>query len=431
MIVARKTSAKLHLLTVREVQAAPEGDHTDGGGLLLRVRGDSASWVLRYTAPSGRRREMGLGVARRNNPAHTGDSLTTARKLAHEAREVVQRGGDPIDERDGRRDAAKAAETAQKRADARERLTLARAARDYHERVIEPSRTPKHAAQWIASLENHMPAELWHAPITSIEPPALLAALLGVRSKEDSGQRVPETVQRLRQRLDAVFEDAIFHKRCTTNPAAAIRRKMTEAEARRERGQFRALPYRDAAAFMARLRAADGVSARCLEFTVLTTSRTSEALNAEWGEFDLDASAWEVPKERMKAKEAHTVTLSPRAVAILKGMQGLHARWVFPSPMLLDKPLSNMAMLTTLDRLGVRDRTTVHGLARATFSTWANETGAARPDVIEACLAHNEGDRVRAAYNRAKFNEDRAALLRAWSDYLAREPGQVLEFKAA
>lgn len=63
--MTRRTAAKLHLLTVREVQTAPEGDHTDGGGLMLRVRGDSASWVLRYTAISGRRREMGLGVAQR------------------------------------------------------------------------------------------------------------------------------------------------------------------------------------------------------------------------------------------------------------------------------------------------------------------------------------------------------------------------------
>ena len=84
--MARKTAAKLNLLTVREAQTAGEGDHTDGGGLLLRVRGESASWVLRYTAPTGRRREMGLGVARRNNAAATGDNLTTARRLAHEAR---------------------------------------------------------------------------------------------------------------------------------------------------------------------------------------------------------------------------------------------------------------------------------------------------------------------------------------------------------
>jgi len=89
-----------------------------------------------------------------------------------------------------------------------------------------------------------------------------------------------------------------------------------------------------------------------------------------------------------------------------------------------------MAMLTALGRMGLRDRTTVHGLCRSTFSTWANETGAARPDVIEACLAHEETNRVRAAYNRAKFNDERRALLTAWADYLAHQPAQVLPFEA-
>jgi len=60
---------------------------------------------------------------------------------------------------------------------------------------------------------------------------------------------------------------------------------------------------------------------------------------------------------------------------------------------------------------------TVHGF-RATFSTWANETAAARPDVIEACLAHREGDKIRAAYNRAQFNVERRALLAVWADFL-------------
>ena len=73
--------------------------------------------------------------------------------------------------------------------------------------------------------------------------------------------------------------------------------------------------------------------------------------------------------------------------------------------------MSNMAMLTVLDRMVMRDRTTVHGLCRATFSTWANDTGAARPAVIEACLAHQEADQVKAAYNRAQFADERTALM--------------------
>jgi integrase len=240
---------------------------------------------------------------------------------------------------------------------------------------------------------------------------------------------LPETVQRIRQRLDSIFEDAIFHKRATSNPAAAIRRKMREATPRRDRGEFRALSYKEAPAFMAKLRAAEGVAARCLEFAVLTAARTSEALLAEWGEFDLDAGTWVVPAARMKAKEAHAVYLSPRALEVVKSMQGVDKRFVFPTTMpgRQGKPMSNMAMLVTLGRLGYRDRTTVHGLARATFSTWANEVNAARPDVIEACLAHEEGNRVRAAYNRATFNADRKALLEAWAEFLARPAAPVIE----
>ena len=416
----KRIVSNLHQLTVREILAAGDGDLSDGGGLILRIRGQSASWVLRYTAATSRRREMGLGIARRGSAAQAGDSVTAARDLARDARDLLARGVDPIDERDARKAAARAIEVQQKADARRERTTLARAARDYHERVIESSRTVKHAAQWIASLEHHVPAEIWHAPIDSVTPPALLAALGTVRALADGAERIPETLQRMRQRLDAVFEDAIFHGLCTTNPAAAIRRKMAEAQVKRERGQHAALPYRDAPAFMARLREQQGIAARCLELAVLTAARTGEVLGAAWSEFDLEAATWTVPGERMKGGETHVVHLSPRALEILKEQQKLGSTWVFPSPALDESPLSKMGMLTLLKRMKVQDQTTVHGLCRATFSTWANETGAARADVIEACLAHREADKIRAAYNRAAFAQERRALLDAWSEYLAK-----------
>lgn len=437
--MATRQPTGLHLLAARKVLTAPPGEYSDGGGLTLRVTEKSASWVLRFTSPTGRRREMGLGVCRRDNLALIGESMAAARDGALKARTLLQQGADPIDARGQRREAAKAVEQAAKADAQRQRWTLARAARDYHQRVIEPSRTPKHAATWIASLENHLPAELWHAPVDAIEPPALLSALLDVspheRARAHKGDTLPETVQRIRQRLDAVFEDAIFHKRASVNPAAAIKRKLREATPRRVRGQLRALPYKEAPALLAAVRAAEGVSARCLEFTVLTAARTNESLDAEWAEFDLAAGTWEVPAEKMKAKEAHLVHLSPRAQEVLAAVRGLDARFVFPSTVKRDRagqgfPMSNMAMLTTLNRLGYRDRTTVHGVARATFSTWANETGAGRPDVIEACLAHEEGNRVRAAYNRAKFNDERRALLAAWAEYLARPAAEVVALQS-
>jgi integrase len=438
---ATRSATQLHRLTARQVHQAGEGDHADGGGLMLRVRAASASWVLRFTAPSGRRREMGLGACPRGSLAQVGESVTAARRQAYEARAFLARGQDPIDLRDDRRAAAAEADQARKAELSRQRWTLCRCARDYHERVIEPTRTSKHAAQWLASLENHVPPALWRKPIDEIDPPELLQALLSIKPHERArniaaGARVTETVQRIRQRLDAVFEDAIFHRRCATNPAAAVRRKLQETMPRKDAGQFAALPYKEAPALLARLRDAQGTAARCLEFAVLTAARTSEALGAAWSEIDLEERTWLVPAERMKASgkdqaEPHLVHLSPRAVDVLRAQLGQHQRLVFPSTIKDDAPQSNMAMLAVLDRLGVRDRTTVHGLCRATFSTWAYETAAARPDVIEACLAHREADKVKAAYNRAQFNDERRALLEAWADFLARPAAAVVPLRAA
>jgi integrase len=436
----RRAAARLHLLTARQVQAAADGDHADGGGLLLRIRGDSAAWVFRYTAPSGNRREMGLGVCFRGSTAQAGDAVASARRQAVDCRNFLAAGEDPMQVRAQRRAAAAEADAARKAEKTRERQTLARCARDYHERVIEPVKTAKHSAQWISSLENHIPASLWHKPIAEVEAPELLRALSNITAHErarrvEAGTRVTETVKRIRQRLDAVFEDAIFHKRCSSNPAAAVRRKMRESMPKKKAGRFAALPYKEAPAFMARLREASGVAARCLELAVLTASRTQEVLGAVWSEFDLESRTWLVPPERMKASgkdepESHLVHLSDRALAVLQGQAKLHASLVFPSTVKADAGQSNMAMLAVLNRLGVREQTTVHGLCRATFSTWAYETAAARADVIEACLAHREADKVKAAYNRAQFNEERRALLSAWADYLEHPPAAVLPLAA-
>lgn len=426
-----RPTGRLHLLTARGVQTAKAGDHSDGGNLILRVRGDSASWVLRYTSPTvGGRREMGLGVAWRGSAEQAGETLRTARRHAHDARELLASGIDPIDARDRQRESERHEHEQAKAEKQLEHWTLGRSVRDYHERVIEPSRTPKHAAQWLASLENHIPRPLWNKPVRDVDAPELLKALSGVRPHErarnvEDDATLAETVRRLRQRLDAVFEDAIFHKRCTNNPAAAVRRKLREASARHKVVSLRALPYAEAPAFMVQLRAQAGTAAQCLQFALLTASRTNEALGAAWDEMDLDAGTWLVPAERMKASgkqqaEPHLVHLSAPVLVLLREQRELKLdkRLVFPSPMAAGQPMSNMAMLTLLKRMNMQRATTVHGLCRATFSTWAYETAAARPDVIEACLAHREADRVKAAYNRAAFMKERGALLGAWAAYL-------------
>jgi integrase len=443
---ATKTPAPrgaIHRLTAREVVAAKAGAHPDGGGLFLNVRPDGrASWSLRYTAPTGKGRELGCGVAHRASIAQAGASLTDARDAADRARRLLRDGIDPLEHKRQQREAAQAAETAAKVERKREALTLARACRRYHEEVVEKKLklSAKHSAQWLASLENHIGrTPLWSMPIADITPAMLLDALRSIRPHARARNltddaTLHETVGRVAQRLAKVWREAKLYGHVTGNPIEDIRDKLREDLGSRVRGHHRAADYREAPALMKRIRDMPGTAARALEFAALTASRTSEVLDAPWSEFNLDAGLWIVPPERMKGGEKngpHTVHLSPRAVEILREQIGQDSRLVFPSAMTLDKPdgerrpMSNMAMLAVLDRLGARDRTTVHGYCRATFSTWANETFAARPDVVEACLAHKEADRIRGAYNRAQFADERRVLLAAWADYLSREPATV------
>ena len=120
----------------------------------------------------------------------------------------------------------------------------------------------------------------------------------------------------------------------------------------------------------------------------------------------------------MKIDSPHTVPLSDQAIAILEqignlfGQEGL----VFPGIKDQSKQLSENTLLYALYRLGYHSRATVHGF-QATFSTIANECGFSG-DVIEKALAHEERNRVRAAYHRSEYLEQRRELMQWWADYL-------------
>ena len=385
---------------------------------MLRVRGTRAVWVFRYTSPRGRRRDAGFGVVHRDSLSEAGESVRRARERVRQAHDSLAAGIDFLDQKKSDREAV-AQECAAARAHrAAQQTTLARYTRRYHETQIEPNFNPKYASVWIASLERHVPSQIWHKPIADVGTVELYEALAAVK------RELPETADRMRRRLAAVFDEAMFFGVCTSNPANTIRRRLAAAAgAARSERSLAALPYTEVPAFVTELRNQPGIAAKALEFALLTAARTGEVIGAVWDEIDERASLWRVPGVRMKGprdrrRADHVVYLVDRARALVDEMRALGGVHVFPAPSDPRRPLSNMAMLTLLKRMKFQRRTTVHGLCRASFSTWANENAIARPDVIEAALAHREDDLVRAAYNRASFAAERAALLRAWADYI-------------
>jgi hypothetical protein len=155
-----------------------------------------------------------------------------------------------------------------------------------------------------------------------------------------------------------------------------------------------------------------------MQLLALTFVRTGELIGARWDEIDWAKEEWRIPKERMKMKRPHVVPLSTQALAILREVQKRTGdkEFIFFSAASADKHISNGTVLMALRRMGYQGRMTGHGF-RTLASTILNEKGYA-PDVIERQLAHEDEDRVRAAYNRAEYLLDRKKMMQEYADWL-------------
>jgi integrase len=178
------------------------------------------------------------------------------------------------------------------------------------------------------------------------------------------------------------------------------------------------LAYAEMPQFVTELRTRPAIAARALELVILTAARTGEVIGATWDEIDLPGGVWKIPPERMKSGREHVVVLNDSAVRLLEQMHELRdGPYVFPGPR-PGKPLSNMAMLTLLRRMG-RDVTT-HGF-RACFRTWGSEQTAFERELIEKALAHTLGP-LDLAYQRGAMVARRRELMRDWGNFIDSAP---------
>jgi integrase len=204
----------------------------------------------------------------------------------------------------------------------------------------------------------------------------------------------------------------------TLNPArwkGHLDKLLAKRSKARKAKNHAALHFDEVPDFMRKLRERDGVAALALEFAILTATRTSETLNATYDEIDLAGRTWTIPPERMKGGLLHRVPLSDRTVAIIEDMKSdKRGDYIFPGAK-RGKPLSNMAMLLTLRRMGRGDLTT-HGF-RSSFRTWAAERGNFKREIAEKALAHLVGDETERAYDRGDLFEKRRRLMNVWATF--------------
>lgn len=149
-----------------------------------------------------------------------------------------------------------------------------------------------------------------------------------------------------------------------------------------------------------------------------TLCRPSEAIEAQWTEFDLDAEIWCIPAERMKKRKEHVMPLPAQAVEVLRSMYGVTGKHihVFPNRDDRTKPMTSAAMRQALRNMGWSGKYSPHA-TRTTGSTKLNEMGYPS-DWIERQLAHVEMNAVRRTYNHADYLTNRTEMMQKWADYL-------------
>jgi len=205
-----------------------------------------------------------------------------------------------------------------------------------------------------------------------------------------------ETAKRLAQRIKTVLDVARAKGfREGENPVTAIRDAGVLPKVRAKPKHHQAMDWKDVPAFYADLSSRNAMAAKALMFTCLSGARTGEVLGMRWGELDFEAAIWICPAERMKTGSEHRVPLTPEMLALVLPLRAMQSEYVFEGQK-RHKPLSNMAMLMLLRRMGV-EGVTVHGF-RSTFRDWAAEVANAQREVAEMSLAHQVGSDVERAY---------------------------------
>lgn len=415
-----KIAKELSAIEVKRL--ASPGWHAVGGvaGLLLQIRQpakDDAplarSWILRLRI-AGERQLIGLGSYPQVSLA---EAREQARKLSAEARGGVNL----IARKRAQRSALIAAASRNK--------TFKDCAEAYMEAHASDYSNDKHRKQWASTLESYAYPVVGKMLVADITMRHVLDVLLQdtVHRNGSSGKlwyTKPETAKRLLDRIKTVLDYAtVSEYRSGMNPATwkgYLDSQLPSTRGLKEVKHFPSLPYEQIGDFMIHLRQKDSISAKALEFIILTDMRSGSVRQATWSEIDFNKQLWIIPPKHFKTRVEFRVPLQPQAIALLKQLPRINdSDRIFPNGQ--GKPLSDMALNQLMrgmhERGEFKGEAVPHGF-RATRRTWAAEQTDYPEEVRKLASGHAVGDAVKEAYQRTDLLEKRRNLMNDWANFL-------------
>ena len=379
----------------------------DGKGLYLYINTSGGKlWRFDFSY-NGKRKTLSIGK-------YPTVSLVEARAAAENARRLLVSGQDPSE--------AKQQEKRERQAAALN--TFEAIARRWHsDNLIRWKEN--HAARVLRYFETDVFPVIGEMPIQEIRVSDIKAVLDGVMARG-----VNNTAEKIREWTGAIFDYAVMLEIVETNPAYSLRKYIPA----KQTDHRPALPREELTEFFHRLILAEiePQNRIALILNMLTFLRSTELRGGQWNEIDFDAAMWTVPAQRMKhektaPKPPHAVPLADWTLELLAELKKLtgNTPFLFPSRTKTDGFISDATISRIIERMGYKGRVTPHGF-RSLASSVLNEQGF-NPDAIERQLAHIENNKIRAAYNRADYLNERKEFMQWYSDYLRERYNQALQ----
>lgn len=379
----------------------------DGKGLYLYINTSGGKlWRFDFSY-NGKRKTLSIGK-------YPTVSLVEARQAAGNARRLLVSGQDPSE--------AKQQEKRERQAAALN--TFEAIARRWHsDNLIRWKEN--HAARVLRYFETDVFPVIGEMPIQEIRVSDIKTVLDGVMTRG-----VNNTAEKIREWTGAIFDYAVMLEVVETNPAYSLRKYIPA----KQTDHRPALPREELTEFFRRLILAEiePQNRIALILNMLTFLRSTELRGGQWNEIDFDAAIWTVPAQRMKhektaPKPPHAVPLADWTLELLAELKELtgNTPFLFPSRTKTDGFISDATISRIIERMGYKGRVTPHGF-RSLASSVLNEQGF-NPDAIERQLAHIENNKIRAAYNRADYLNERKEFMQWYSGFLRERYNQALQ----
>ena len=375
---------KLTDLYIKKIPLLEKGRQkiSDGGnGLTLVVSVRDKTWYVRSRV-NGKEQNVRIGKF----PAMT---LALARETAAEIRARLASGLPPLPEKKTFADVM-----------------------DEWLKIQEPKVSEAHFIDIKQRLTKHILPSLGDKLITQIRPIHILEIL---RHIADAGHR--ETARRLRQYISSIFNVGIQLEFVETNPAAALQDFLPTPKVKHIPALTK--PEEIKALFEACVNYYGSPTVRnALVMCALTASRPGMIIQMEWADIDIQNRTWIIPAHKMKMKRIFRIPLCDNAITVLEAQRKISQGIYVFSGRQPDRHISDNTMRMALKSMGYQHLP--HGW-RSSFSTIAHESGLWRTEVIEVALSHEDESKVRAAYARTDYFEERKKLMEWWSEFLIND----------